>query len=82
MELVDTSCNVLFFTNDVQVERIVLAYGLEDLLVEVGSCLGLWLGLSIVGVFDLAAVAVQLTAKLFKQRRNGSSLKGNTPGAW
>ena len=35
-----------------QVEKIVAAYGVEELLVEVGSCLGLWLGLSVVGIFD------------------------------
>ena len=44
---------ILFFTNDIQVMRIVLAYGLDDLLVEVGSCLGLWLGLSVVGIVDI-----------------------------
>ena len=49
---------VLFFTNDVQVERIVLAYGLEDLLVEVGSFLGLWLGLSVVGIFDIVVLVL------------------------
>ena len=32
---------------------MVLAYGFGSLLVEIGSCLGLWLGLSIVGVFDV-----------------------------
>ena len=60
----------LHFEASMDVERILISYGLLDLLVETGSCLGLWLGLSIVGVFDLAAVAVQLTAKMFKQRRN------------
>ena len=28
-------------------------YDLFCLLVEVGSCLGLWLGLSIIGIFDV-----------------------------
>ena len=43
----------LFFDEIIKVERVVLAYGTVDLLVEVGSCLGLWLGLSVVGVFDI-----------------------------
>ena len=49
----DANYFILFFSNDVQVRRIVLAYGLDDLLVEVGSCLGLWLGLSVVGIYDI-----------------------------
>ena len=48
----------LYFSNAVQVERIVLAYDLEDLLVEVGSCLGLWLGLSVVGIFDIVVLVL------------------------
>ena len=31
---------------------------LEDLLVEVGSCLGLWLGLSVVGIFDIVVLVL------------------------
>ena len=30
------------------------SYGVFDLVVEVGSALGLWIGLSILGVFDVA----------------------------
>ena len=36
----------------------MLAYDAAALLVEIGSCLGLWLGLSVVGVYDQIAVAV------------------------
>ena len=43
----------LFFEKVVQVERIIPAYGIGSLLVEVGSSLGLWLGLSVVGIFDV-----------------------------
>ena len=43
----------LFFDETVKVERVGIAYGVEELLVEVGSCLGLWLGLSVVGIFDI-----------------------------
>ena len=45
--------NIIAVAYQVKVERIVLAYGFTDLLVEIGSCLGLWLGLSVVGIFDL-----------------------------
>ena len=72
----------LHFEASMDVERIKIAYGPVELLVETGSCLGLWLGLSIVGVFDLAAFAVQLTVKLLKQHQNGASAKRNPPAAW
>ena len=39
-------------------ERIVLAYDMGSLLVEIGSSLGLWLGISIIGIFDVLAAAV------------------------
>ena len=48
----------LFFENVVNVERIGPAYGTVDLLVEVGSCLGLWLGLSVVGIFDILVLVL------------------------
>ena len=48
----------LFFDEMVKVERVVLAYGVVDLLVEVGSCLGLWLGLSVVGIFDIIVLVI------------------------
>ena len=41
------------FDEDIEVESVVPAYGFGDLLVEIGSSLGLWLGLSVVGVFDV-----------------------------
>ena len=44
---------VLNFHKVVKVSKNVKAYGLFDLVVEVGSCLGLWIGLSALGVFDL-----------------------------
>ena len=48
----------MFVDEIVKVERIGLAYGTVDLLVEVGSCLGLWLGLSVVGIFDILVVVL------------------------
>ena len=50
---------MLQFEEEVDIEEIVLAYDFEDLLVEIGSCLGLWLGLSVVGIYDLMAVGIQ-----------------------
>ena len=42
----------------VQLERIVLAYDIGHLLVEIGSSLGLWLGISVIGIFDVLAAAL------------------------
>ena len=46
---------------------MLLAYDVGSLLVEVGSSLGLWLGLSVVGVFDVL-VHTLLKAKEFGTR--------------
>ena len=43
----------LNFQKTVKVTRYLKAYGLFELVVDVGSSLGLWIGLSILGVFDL-----------------------------
>ena len=53
----------LHFNDIVQVQTTVLAYGFDSLLVEVGSSLGLWLGLSLVGVFNLLTAAVEKVVK-------------------
>ena len=37
----------IYFNNVVKVQTTVLAYGIDSLVVEVGSSLGLWLGLSV-----------------------------------
>ena len=59
----------LFFREDIQVEKIVLAYDSTALLVEFGSCLGLWLGLSVVGIFDLIGLAAVKIKKFSKNLR-------------
>ena len=51
----------LHFSKEIQVEKIVMAYDSTALLVEIGSSLGLWLGLSVVGIFDLVPLAAQKT---------------------
>ena len=48
--------NMLFKTS-VKETGELMAYGLVDLAVEIGSSLGLWVGLSALGVFDVAVVA-------------------------
>ena len=50
----------LYFEKKVQVETIVIAYDFGDLLVEIGSSLGLWLGLSVVGIFDVIVEVVNI----------------------
>lgn len=40
----------LHFGMDISVEKELLAYDETALLVEIGSCLGLWLGLSVIGM--------------------------------
>ena len=59
----------LNFDDVVEVQTTVLAYGVDSLLVEVGSSLGLWLGLSVVGVFDLLATCLTKMVKGTKQVR-------------
>ena len=56
----------LYIEDDVKVERTVLAYGFTDLLVEIGSCLGLWLGLSVVGIFDILVLCAASVQRFFK----------------
>ena len=49
---------VLYIEERVEVEYVGLAYGFGTLLVEIGSSLGLWLGLSVVGLFDFLVMVV------------------------
>ena len=56
---------ILSFSKEVKVTKHVRIYGLFELVVDVGSSLGLWIGLSIVGVFDLV-----LDAGIFIKKRS------------
>ena len=49
----------LHFDDTVEVQTTVMAYDFASLLVEIGSSSGLWLGLSVVGLFDLLIVFVE-----------------------
>ena len=63
-----TSCVIDFYFDDVgQVQTTVLAYGFDALLVEIGSSLGLWLGLSLVGMYDLLTAVVEKLMKWIAQ---------------
>ena len=55
----------LHFSEDIIVRKIVLAYDSTALLVEIGSCLGLWLGLSVVGIVDIVVLTILRTKKWF-----------------
>ena len=59
----------LNFDKNVKVEKIVAAYDFGTLLVEIGSSLGLWLGLSVVGVFDVLVITVDHFIKIWKWLR-------------
>ena len=50
----------IYFEENVKVKTIGPAYGTKALIVEIGSSLGLWLGISVVGLFDI------FVATLFK----------------
>ena len=49
----------IYFNDNVKIETVLLAYGMNSLLVEIGSSLGLWLGLSVVGLFDVLLAIIQ-----------------------
>ena len=53
MSTAETDRIELHFDETIKIENIVEAYDFGSLLVEVGSSLGLWLGLSVVGLFDV-----------------------------
>ena len=46
----------IFFDDKVDVEMVTLSYTVGSLVVEVGSSLGLWLGISVVGLFDVCVI--------------------------
>ena len=56
---------LLHFETTVKVVTYHKAYGLFDLVVEVGSSLGLWIGLSALGVYDLLLMATGNVQKCF-----------------
>ena len=55
----------LHIKRHVKVKQIVLSYDNTSLVVEIGSCLGMWLGLSVVGMFDIAVFAIGWVKRIF-----------------
>ena len=53
----------------------MLAYNEANLLVEIGSCLGLWLGLSVVGLYDIAVLALCKSRSMFGNLLSGNEAK-------
>ena len=60
---------VLSFQRRVKVTKYIKAYGMFDLVVEAGSSLGLWIGLSAIGVFDLLLHAGDVVIKKFRKMK-------------
>ena len=55
---------LLNFNRQVKATRYLPAYGLFDLVVEVGSSLGLWIGLSGLELYDLVIQTAKATTKI------------------
>ena len=47
--------------------KIVVTYNLSDFLVDIGSLLGFWLGLSVFGLTDLAENLAQFAKNMIKK---------------
>ena len=65
-----TGTTTLAFQRKVKVTRYMWTYGHFDLVVEIGSSLGLWIGLSALGVFDLLKQAGHAIKKKIGQGQN------------
>ena len=56
----------LNFKKTVRVEKKIVVYTLFNFIIDVGSSLGLWLGLSALSIVDLAFEFLKLAIKLVK----------------
>ena len=63
---------VLSLQKKLKVMRTMEAYGLFELVVEVGSSLGLWIGLSALGLFDILLQAGAIIQKKMLTYRLGA----------
>ena len=52
------------FDESVVLKTKILAYGFSDFLIDMGSSLGLWFGLSVFGIRDLVIMVIQWTEKI------------------
>ena len=55
------------FGREIKIHKYRYAYGLFELVIDVGSSLGLWIGLSALGVFDLILNAMAMGKQRFEQ---------------
>ena len=51
---------ILNFKKTVRIEKSIVVYTFFNFIIDIGSSLGLWLGLSALGITDLAIDAFQL----------------------
>ena len=56
----------LRFDNQVRIEKKIVAYTLFNFIIDVGSSLGLWLGLSALGIFEIIIEASMMAKKWLK----------------
>ena len=59
----------IYFEDNVKYDQSIPAYNYFDFVVEVGSSLGLWLGLSMIGVFDVVVLFMK-EVRVFKKNIN------------
>ncbi len=65
----DRSRGFITFDQHVHVTEKVPNYSLFNFIIDVGSSLGLWLGLSVLGMHDLVVVVIDLVKAAFKARK-------------
>ena len=65
----------LKFDNLVVHRTKILAYGFSDFLIDLGSSLGLWFGLSVFGITDLGIAALQLVKGMRVMLRRRKKLR-------
>ena len=68
---------VFSFKQTVRVEKKVVVYSWFNFIVDVGSSLGLWLGLSALGITDLAIQAFLLTKQWLSVKLHLDSMLSN-----
>ena len=62
------------FGTTVKMKKSIIAYNHFDLLVEVGSCIGLWFGLSVLGIFDLIIPVTKFLKNICRCRKKAEVL--------
>ena len=63
------------FDNLVVQRTKMLAYGFSDFLIDLGSSLGLWFGLSVFGITDLGIAALQFVKRMQVVKRRKKKIK-------